>query len=222
MYPHRIRLRGPWEYDAGGPPRRVTMPCRRTDLGTDAGRVRCRRSFGLPRQLDPHERVWLVVEQGAGAVQELVLNEQPLNPGDGAWSSRAFEVTGLLARRNVLQIVAEVPATDCLLWDEVALEIRCTAFLHAVRVQVEPLGDHVRLHTGGEVLGEAGQPLEVYVLVENKTVAYAPVTAGGPFAVASDPLPAGQFTAGSTARVELVCGAVVWYSVDVPVQVPTP
>src|SRR5579885_2874724 len=49
MYPHRIRLRGPWECEPpGGPPVVVTMPCHwaaagLADLG---GRFRCRRRFG--------------------------------------------------------------------------------------------------------------------------------------------------------------------------------
>src|SRR5262245_97069 len=65
MYPHRIRLRGPWECQPlapdGPPPRRVTLPCRWADggLGDFRGPVRFRRRFGYPGRLDAHERVWL-------------------------------------------------------------------------------------------------------------------------------------------------------------------
>src|SRR5438477_13088651 len=93
MYPHRIRLRGPWECeplaravsDAQGrsemvvealpPPRRMVLPCRWGEggLADFAGRVRFRRRFGLPRQLDAHERVWLTFA-GVDGVAWLSLN----------------------------------------------------------------------------------------------------------------------------------------------------
>ena len=69
MYPHRIRLRGPWQCEplaraiqhADGhvemvpqdlpPPCPMIMPCRwgESSLGDFAGRVRFRRRFGVPR-----------------------------------------------------------------------------------------------------------------------------------------------------------------------------
>src|SRR5215471_7129144 len=87
MYPHRIRLRGPWECEplaravqhADGhvemveqglpPPCRMIMPCRWTEggLADFAGRLRFRRRFGLPRQLDAHELVWLTFAGVDGA-----------------------------------------------------------------------------------------------------------------------------------------------------------
>ena len=69
-YPHRIRLRGPWECEplergrpARPPPRRMTLPCRWADGGLKdfSGRVRFRRRFGYPGQIDAYERVWLTV-----------------------------------------------------------------------------------------------------------------------------------------------------------------
>ena len=71
MYPHRIRLRGPWDCEplarlapgasdgALPPPGRMTLPCRWAEGGlTDfAGRVRFRRRFGYPGRIDAHERV---------------------------------------------------------------------------------------------------------------------------------------------------------------------
>src|SRR5579864_6240669 len=95
IYPHRIRLRGPWECEplarfvaradggmdtvtAGLPvKRRVLMPCRwgAAALHDFAGQVRFRRRFGYPGRLDPHERVWLTfggVDQSA----QVTLNGQ--------------------------------------------------------------------------------------------------------------------------------------------------
>src|SRR2546423_260705 len=70
MYPHRIRLRGPWECEPQRrdgsdaplpPPRRVTMPGRWADMGLAefAGSARFRRRFGYPGAIDADERVWL-------------------------------------------------------------------------------------------------------------------------------------------------------------------
>jgi len=79
MYPHRIRLRGPWECEplarfvvsADGrketstvdlpASRKMTMPCRWSEGGLKnfSGRVRFRRHFGYPGRIDENERVWL-------------------------------------------------------------------------------------------------------------------------------------------------------------------
>ena len=85
MYPHRIRLRGPWECEPQErrpptaeplpPPFRVTPPCRWADAGLHGftGRVRFRRRFGYPGRIDAHERVWLTFA-GANARAEVMLN----------------------------------------------------------------------------------------------------------------------------------------------------
>src|SRR5690349_7428873 len=97
MYPHRIRLNGPWEVEpiarrvraADGtaqvvegllpPARRMTMPCRWDEggLGDFAGRVRFRRRFGYPGRIDPYERVWLTFDGVAGSA-DVSLNGQAL------------------------------------------------------------------------------------------------------------------------------------------------
>lgn len=212
MYPHRIRLRGPWEWEADDKGR-VTMPCRWSDLGLGEGvrRVRFHRRFGLPRKLDPHERVWLTFTE-AGGVTGIWLNEHPLERSNRAEASFEFEVTELLAARNHLQVEAEGTIGDDPVWDEVALEIRCTAYLRDMHVWPEQTEAGPCLHAAGTVVGASKQPLEVYVLCANRTVAYAPVTAGRPFEVISDPLGDLQ----GDIRVELVCGAVVWYTVEIP------
>src|SRR6266849_10307562 len=98
MYPHRIRLRGPWECeplariapdehgqtgrDSLPPPCRMTMPCRWSEGGLEnfAGRVRFRRRFGYPGRIDAHERVWLTFA-GIGGTAEVWLNGQHLGRG---------------------------------------------------------------------------------------------------------------------------------------------
>src|SRR5215468_4618580 len=87
MYPHRIRLRGPWEYQplartppAAGPVPpggRMSLPCRWDEGGLRdfAGRVRYVRRFGQPRQIDAHEHVWLTFG-GVDGTAEVWLNGQ--------------------------------------------------------------------------------------------------------------------------------------------------
>ena len=141
MYPHRIRLRGPWkceplarfvfgddgqkqEITTNLPaPRKMTMPCRWSEGGLSdfSGRVRFRRHFGYPGRIDEHERIWLTfagVEQKA----EIWLNDQFLGRQEGT-NSVEFDVTELLANRNDLRVDVEGEAETGGL-REVALEIR--------------------------------------------------------------------------------------------------
>jgi hypothetical protein len=232
MYPHRIRLRGPWECEplaravrrADGlvemveqglpPPCRMLMPCRWGDggLADFAGRVRFRRRFGLPRQLDPHEVVWLTfagVDTAAGVTLNgrfLGRQEQPALPFE-------FDVTGALKERNELVVDVEAPAGNGGLWGEVALEIRCTAFLRGVRVRRELGGTATKLHIEGKAVGSSDQPLELYVLLGRSTIAYRtiqPSATGEPFAIVYEET---RPTTEHQVQVDLVKGAVVWYTV---------
>src|SRR6516165_12149416 len=110
MYPHRIRLRGPWEYEplahkvqrAGGrievleqqlpPAGKMTLPCRWSEGGLPgfAGRVRFCRRFGLPRRLDAHERVWLTFA-GVEASADVWLNGQLLGHLENARQPFEYE-----------------------------------------------------------------------------------------------------------------------------------
>ena len=92
MYPHRIRLRGPWRCEPARrpdgstenlpPAATLNVPHRwRTgELQAFRGVIRCVRKFGYPGRIDPFERVWLVVE-GAGDQPSfgLILNARPLH-----------------------------------------------------------------------------------------------------------------------------------------------
>ncbi len=141
MYPHRIRLRGPWECEPLArfvttpekqkktvtsdlpAPCRVTMPCRWSDGGLKdfAGRVRFRRHFGYPGRIDENERVWLTFAGVEGAA-EIWLNCQFLGRQE---ETRPFEfdVTKLLGDRNELQVEVQGSETGGI-YGEVALEIR--------------------------------------------------------------------------------------------------
>src|SRR5262249_4666249 len=109
-YPHRIRLRGPWECEplaragpgALPPPGRVSVPCTWAEGGLPdfAGRARFRRRFGYPGRIDPHERVWLTFA-GVSDRAEVALNGTALGRHEGPGPFE-FEVTALLLPRNEL------------------------------------------------------------------------------------------------------------------------
>ena len=145
MYPHHIRLRGPWECEPlhrlGPPseaplptPRRLTLPCRwgEAGLGPFAGRVRFRRRFGYPGRLDTFERAWLTFA-GVEAVAEVWLNDHYLGRQEGVNGSFEFEVMSLLQARNELRVEVEAAsgAGDCL-----------PASAAVIRARYRPAPDH--------------------------------------------------------------------------------
>jgi len=125
---HIIRLRGPWEYKplarvsiGEGDVRRESVeslpPGGRIQLPSDwgstlgaafRGRVRYERRFGLPTNLDPHERVWLVVE-GVDYFGAVSLNATALGPIIGYNCPTEFDVTDILSPRNVVTLDVELP-----------------------------------------------------------------------------------------------------------------
>jgi hypothetical protein len=198
-YPHRIRLRGPWEFEPPGePPSRVTMP---GSWGRFAGRARYRRRFGYPGRIDGFERVWLTFERVADR-GEATLNGTPLGACEGRGE---FDVTELLRTRNELVVEVEGGPGGGLV-GEVALEVRATAFLRGVTVRREA----GRLVAAGEVAGHADGLLELYLIVDRRPAGYATVTAGSPFELTAD-------EEGGPARaavVEMVRGAVPWFTLE--------
>lgn len=214
MYPHRIRLRGPWKYeplDPPGPAGQMTMPCRWGDGGLTgyAGRVRFLRRFGYPGRLDDYERVWLTFAGVAGTA-DVALNGQFLGRHEEDDAPFEFEVTPLLRDRN--ELIVEVTSLNESggLWGEVAMEIRCAAFLRNVRAWTARENE---VQVRGEVVGTSERPLDLYVLLDGKTAYYTTVTA----APAGQPFQAVAEMAGAhpEVRVELVNGATVWYVVEV-------
>lgn len=236
-YPHRIRLRGPWECEplarlvrlpdgsihvetANLPaPRRMTMPRRWQEGGLEhfAGRVRFRRHFGYPGTIDADERVWLLFE-GFEGIAQITLNGNYLGEHDGGSGPCDYDVTQLLTQGNDLDLVIESPAESGGLWGDVALEIRATAFLRNVR----PCLDAGELAVDGEAVGTSENPLELYVLLDNKTVGYLVVTpslCGQAFRIKAElPFPLGAPE--HTVRVELVNGAAVWFAVEHRISTP--
>src|SRR5437762_7953506 len=180
MYPHRIRLRGPWTCEPlyrrqGGqtsavhlpPPFRMTMPGRWSDGGLHdfRGCVRCVRRFGYPGRIDEWERVWLTFA-GVEGEAAAVLNGQAL----GQFAQPAeFDVTPLLQTRNTLAVAVDCQGDGGGLLGEVALEVGATAYLRGVRFWLES----GRLHAAGSVLGKAPEPLELYLFAAGQFLDYA-------------------------------------------------
>ncbi|HTU89113.1 MAG TPA: hypothetical protein VMF69_03355 [Gemmataceae bacterium] len=239
MYPHRIRLRGPWEceplFRRGDkvdrplpPPCRIVMPCRWSDGGLAGftGRVRFRRSFGYPGRIDAYERVWLTFA-GMGGAAEVQLNNLVL----GCISEHSeFEVTSLLKPRNELVVEIECASEQEILWDEAALEVRCTAFLRDLRIFATSKDDIVDLRVSGQVVGVAERPLELYLLLDRSVVAYqlaAATDEGQRFEIVVPDIPAAKWLNSEgqpqslIVQVDLVNGAVVWYTSN-SLIVPTP
>ncbi|MEX0715666.1 MAG: hypothetical protein WD066_03730 [Planctomycetaceae bacterium] len=147
MSVHRIRLRGPWKYEwfaaRSDPPSLdspatdpsavlvgvATMPARWDALfGRRAGRVRFRRVFHRPTNLDPDERVYVVVERLiAGATLELDGHRLGRIAPDEERGE--FDITSLVRPNSELSIeLAHDPRADDArageVWGTVAVEIR--------------------------------------------------------------------------------------------------
>ena len=197
MYPHRIRLRGPWEMSAEGHARRrVAFPASWSDVGLPdfVGGVTFERRFGYPGRIDSNERVWLIGEGVVGGAEVTLQGERLGLVENGRF---AFEVTRLLRDRNLLKVDVEVIAGHDRLWDDIALEVRATAYLD----QIVQDGQFLR----GRVAGTCAGPLEVYALANGHTRGYGEVRPGETFAIALD---------GAASRVELIQTSTVWDVVE--------
>jgi hypothetical protein len=187
------------------------MPCRWRECGLAdfTGAVRFTRRFGYPGRIDDYERVWLTFAGVAGQA-DVCLNGTTLGHIDGP---AEFEITRWLNERNHLQVDVEGAGGECGLWGEVALEVRRMAFLRNVRVT-----DGLRV--SGEVVGTADGPLELYVIADRRTIAYATVHAGGPFEVAGSMVGLEDSTHPTRPhliRVDLVQGASIWHRETIPI-----
>jgi hypothetical protein len=185
------------------------MPCRWSEAGLPGftGCVRFRRLFGYPGRIDAHERVWLTFA-GIGGEAEIRLNDHLLGHITAA---SEFEVTSLLRARNDLVVEIEGASELGGLWGEVALEIRCTAFLRDLRIFTIAKGDRIDLRVSVQVVGVAERPLELYLLRDRSVVGYQVVTAtaeGQPFEILASDLSPGDLPV----QVDLVNGAVIWYT----------
>jgi beta-galactosidase/beta-glucuronidase len=211
-YPHSIRLRGPWQFeplarsqaapdgqivehcDDLPPAGRSTVPCDwGTVLGTDfRGRVGYRRSFNAPATLDPHERLWLVVE-GADARGGVWVNGAGLGdvPGYAVWS--AFDVTSLVGPRNEIRLEVDLPAGAAALRPgrenlaggpigEVRLEVRSAQFLEGLAVFSCGEREEPHLAIRGRIAGEPTQAsLAVVIGAGDRELAYLEPRLGSEF-----------------------------------------
>lgn len=115
MPSHRINLKGPWDFewltpviDTPNPdfPKSGTVSMPRdwqSIFGPNAGTVEFRRKFHRPTNLEPHERVMLVLTEvrGGGEVQ---LNEKFVGEFRSSSELVEFEIGPLLQPFNVLAI----------------------------------------------------------------------------------------------------------------------
>ncbi|MBX9791649.1 MAG: hypothetical protein K2Y37_22230 [Pirellulales bacterium] len=131
IYPHVIRLRGPWHFEvspvvqldleATGAAAAIPLAPRSagsaplphdwiSGIASPAGaRICWRRRFSRPTNLDPGEAIWLCIA-GRGATLAVALNGDCLGTIDGAQAPNAFEVTSFLKARNELTIDVQRPA----------------------------------------------------------------------------------------------------------------
>jgi hypothetical protein len=233
MYPHRIRLRGPWQAEPAGhsdagdglPARTVTLPCRWADVALGfTGAVVFRRRFGLPRQIDEWERVWLTCERVEGR-SDWRLNDAEVAATaalEGSWEA---EVTTLLRDRNELVVRVEGDERDSGLYGEVALEVRCRAYLRGVRVYVHPTEVGWVVHvTGGVVSEHPADPLELYLLIDGKNHDYSRLQSDQwetPFQFMAQ-VEGKQAGEKVTVRVDLVNGATIWHTVELTAELGEP
>jgi hypothetical protein len=205
MYPHVIRLRGPWHCRAApdGTPRRVVMPCGWADV-VAGERVCFTRRFGYPGRIDDFERVWIVGE-GVSGHATLRLNGEAL--GRSSPGGFEFDATRRLQARNELEIELTRDPGAKAPWSDVALEVRCTAYLRNVRFE----NGAVR----GEVRGTWSTPLEIYVLCDGAQAGYH-VVPPAPDGVAFV-LPVAD---ASGYRVDLVNVSSIWHRVEIVVAKP--
>lgn len=194
MYPHRIRLRGPWDLTIAGDERQLTFPATwaKAGLPESSGPVQFLRRFGYPGRIDAHERVWLIGEGVEGPADISLQGERLGTVESGKF---AFEITARLRDRNVLQVDLDVSPGRVQLWDDIAMEVRATAYFSNV------VRDAAVVR--GTVVGSADRPLEVYAVANGRTHGYAEVHAGSEFIL-------DVASAKGPVRVELVNVSTVW------------
>jgi hypothetical protein len=219
-YPHRIRLRGPWEWDTLTGPAvrgdaarrgRVTMPCSlaQAGLSSQTGPVRFSRRFGMPGSLDRNEHVWLCFEPQARQT-DVILNEQRLAElvGSGRF---AVECTNVLRQRNQLDVLLQANSDQDGLTGETYLEIRRSAYLQNARVRRLPDG---RMAITVELSGKSEHELDLYLLSGRQTLAYRKTSVAGGHQTAELISDSPVAVEASDLRLELVQGGVVWYQLE--------
>jgi len=215
-----VQTDGSWSWSREGlpPACRMTIPnpWNEGGLANFAGRVRFRRRFGMPRHVDPEERIWLRFA-GVKGDAEVSLNQQTLGKHEDCGASFEFEITEQLRERNELIVDVESREEDGGIHGEVILEVRRTAYLRNIRAWITRAGATAFIHVAGEVVGSSKGMLELYVILGRFSVAYERIEcvdgskAFELVAQVSDPAHA---SGPQGVRAELVGGAIVWYAVE--------
>jgi beta-galactosidase/beta-glucuronidase len=127
--PHRIRLRGPWQYepllryrrlDDGQietltndlpPAGKITMPADWSEsLGADyRGQVRYTRRFTCPTGIEPGMRVVLVID-GVNHSARVLLDERPLGEIADTNTPWQCDIGEHLSERHLLCVIVDMPA----------------------------------------------------------------------------------------------------------------
>jgi hypothetical protein len=105
---------------------------------------------------------------------------------------------------------------------EVALEVRRTAYLTQAAVRLSFVAGALRLVGTCEVAGTADGPLDLYALCDQRTVYHAPVSAPQTVAFDAAVPDADPATEAALVRLDLVGGAVVWYTIEERLPVGDP
>ncbi len=238
MYPHPIRLHGPWDYEvlsgetAGAKSGRVKLPC---DWGASLGRefrgcVRYRRTFRSPSGLEPHEHVWLVCE-GADARAEVQLNGQPVGHIRGYALRSDFEITGLIREHNELLLDVNMPAESVAASlrpgreqlpggpiGEVRLEVRSGQFLDRWGLWIEDIAARPSLRVVGQLNRDSvNESVDLVVRGPEGELIYTPVASGTSLSLCApaDGLPFWSPAEPHLAQIDLrliVGGTRVWES----------
>jgi hypothetical protein len=211
MYPHRIRLRGPWTLKAG-PCETFSVSLGETstpELDSTTGAIQLYRRFSWPQQLQPHERLWLVLERSC--VSGGALNDRALVLTAVAHDHQECDVTSLTRRSN--QLTLDISAgRSHQAFPNVALEVRCLTFLRQTTWRIDQ--NNRRLEISGQLVGVHETPLELYVRVGEVNVFYTPAHANercSMFQYQSEiPAASNEQTA---IQIDLVSGGVIWHRV---------
>jgi hypothetical protein len=235
MYPHRIRLRGPWEieplalliYQGPGqfawrkhdlpPARIVNSPGLWKDYGLSdfVGIVRYRRHFGLPRKLDEHETIWITCAGVADSCIVWLNGERIANFAEPRLPFEV-EVTGKLQDRNEiwLDIHYDHPNGGGLCGD-VALEIRALVWIQDLQVTLQLMGETASIRLDGTFVGRSDSTLDFYVLLDRRTVLQQNVVcepSGARFQFESEAISLDGSE--HVLSVDLVHGSSVWYTTE--------
>jgi hypothetical protein len=213
MYPHRIRLRGPWtlKTETGHVLSLNVRDGSNTELDPTPSAIQLSRRFSWLQPLQAQERLWLVLEHSA--VAKATLNDSALELAAIADGHQECEVTSLTQRSNLLALhVAPHQAPEA--FPQVALEVRCRTFLRQPAWRLDE--SRRRFEITGLLVGVNDTPLELYARLGELNVLYALVHANEPslpFRYESE-IAAAAVDQEARVQIDLVSAGVLWHRVS--------